>query len=58
MDEISIGSIPFIDGIPRPVFLDMDGRQYVLDNDGNPVYGSWIYIDEPLIVRVRGSAES
>jgi hypothetical protein len=30
------GSIPFIDGILRPVFLDADGRQYVLDNDGKP----------------------
>ena len=34
-----LASIPFIDGIARPVFLDADGRN-VLDNDGNPVYGS------------------
>jgi hypothetical protein len=56
-----LASIPFIDGIVRPVFLDVDGRQYVLDNDGNAVYGSWIYVDEPLIVRAatdRGSTES
>jgi hypothetical protein len=61
MDEKAIGSILFTDGIARPALLDVDGRQYVLDNDGNPVYGSWIYFDEPLIVRAatdRGSTES
>jgi hypothetical protein len=45
-----ITSIPFLDGITREVFLDADGRQYVHDNDGQPVYGTWIYIDEPEIV--------
>jgi len=39
-----LASVSFIDGVTRTVFLDVDGRQYVLDNDGNPVYGSWIYI--------------
>ena len=42
--------IPFVDGVSRPVFLDEDGRQYVIDNDGNRVYGVWIYIDEPDVV--------
>jgi hypothetical protein len=32
------------------VFADPDGRQFVLDNDGNPVYGVWIYIPEPDLV--------
>jgi hypothetical protein len=36
MDAKPIGSIPFIDGITRPVFLDADGRQYVLDDDNSP----------------------
>jgi hypothetical protein len=26
--------------------LDADGRQYVLDDDGQPVYGVWILIAE------------
>jgi hypothetical protein len=43
-------SIPFVDGITREVYLDADGRQYVLDADGQPVYGIWVYIDEPLIL--------
>ena len=43
-------SIPFADGVVRPVFLDADGRQYVLDDNGQPIYGVWIYIDEPQIV--------
>ena len=61
MDAKPIGSIAFIDSITRPVYLDADGQQYVIDDDGEPVYGSWIYIDEPDIVRAatdRGSAES
>jgi len=55
-----VASVPFIDGVTRPFYLDADGRQYVLDNDGNPVYGSWIYIDEPITTAAtgRGSAES
>ena len=44
-----IGSIPFIDGVVRDVFLDTDGRQFVLDNFGQRVYGAWIFIDEPEI---------
>ena len=50
MNAKPIGSIPFIDGIVHDVFLDADGKQYVFDNDGQPVYGVWIYIDEPEIV--------
>jgi hypothetical protein len=34
----------------RTIFIDQDGRQYILDDDGNPIYGAWIYLDEPLIV--------
>ena len=42
-----LASIPFIDGIPRPVFLDADGRrQYILDEEGQPVYGEWVYVSE------------
>jgi hypothetical protein len=48
MDEKPIGSIPFTDGIVRPVFLDAGG--YILDDEGQLVYGVWVYIDEPEIV--------
>lgn len=36
-----IGDRDFVDGIRRPVYLDDDGRQYVLD-DGQRVYGVWL----------------
>src|SRR5262249_22609913 len=39
MDKKPIGSIPFTDGIVRPAFLvDAGGRQYILDEDGQPLY--------------------
>jgi hypothetical protein len=52
-----IGLIPFTDGIVRPVFLDAGGRQYILDNEGQPLYGVWVYIDEPEIVNLPDSSE-
>jgi hypothetical protein len=51
-----IASIPFTNGVVRLVFLD-DGRQHLLDNNGKPIYGVWIYIDEPELVRCE-TAES
>jgi hypothetical protein len=56
-----IGETQFIDGITRPVYLDADGRQFVLDDDSNRVYGFRINIDEPIIVeapRDPGSVKS
>ena len=50
MDAKPIGSIPFTDGIVRPAFLDAGGRQYVLDEEGQPMYGMWVFIDEPEIL--------
>jgi hypothetical protein len=50
MPSASIAIIPFIDGCMRDVFFDADGRQFVLDDNGEPMYGVWIYIDEPEIV--------
>ena len=47
---VPIASIPFLDGTTRPVYLDADGREYVLNDDGQPVYGEWIYLDEPEIL--------
>jgi hypothetical protein len=51
-----LASILFIGGVTRPVFLDVDGRQYVLDDEGWPVYGVWVYVDEPEIVTRETSA--
>ena len=52
-----IAFVPFVDGVRRDVFLDADDRQYVFDDDGQIVYGIWVYIDEPLIVRTREAPE-
>jgi hypothetical protein len=49
-----VASIPFLDGISRPVYLDADGRQYVLDDDGQPGYGVWVHVDEPVICSPDG----
>jgi hypothetical protein len=51
-----IGYRQFVDGSSRPIFEQLDGRQYVMDDDGNCVYGVWILppdgsIDLPLIVQ-------
>ena len=45
-----IGSREFTDGSQREVYEDDDGRQFVLDDEGQPVYGVWIVVDEPVIV--------
>jgi hypothetical protein len=55
--ENSGGSIPFTDGTVRPVFLDTAGRQFILDDEGQPVYGVWVYIDKPEIVNRTDSCE-
>lgn len=45
-----IGSRDFTDGSQRAVYEDDDGRQFVIDNDGQAVYGGWILADEALTV--------
>jgi hypothetical protein len=55
MAAACIGSIPFVDGVTRDVFLDAEGRQYVIDGK-DPVYGVWILLDEPEII--EGTRES
>ena len=46
-----IGERPFVDGTTRPVLEDGAGRQYVLDDDSNPVYGVQLPpADEPIEV--------
>lgn len=51
-----IGDTLFVDGVRRDVFEDADGRQFVLDENDQPIYDIWIYIDEPLIVEIQPSA--
>jgi hypothetical protein len=39
----------------RPVYRDDTGRQYVLDDDGEPVYGVWLHLDEyqePVVIEL------
>jgi len=50
-----IGETLFIDGTTRTVFEDADGRQFVIDDNGDRVYGVWVYVDEPAIVPTRAS---
>jgi hypothetical protein len=49
MDQV-IGEVLFVDGVTRPVYQQRDGRQYVLGEGRQPVYGVWILLeeDEPL----------
>jgi hypothetical protein len=58
MNDPVIARVHFVDGAERLVFEGLDGRQYVLDDDGEPAYGIW-YIppdggtDLPVIVEAR-----
>jgi hypothetical protein len=40
-DDPGIGHCKFADGAMRPIYDD-GRRQYVIDNDGFPVYGVWL----------------
>jgi hypothetical protein len=37
----------------RAVYQDNDGRQFVLDDEDNAVYGVWLLADEPAITVER-----
>jgi hypothetical protein len=39
---VTVGNCPFVDGKVRVVPIDKEGRQYVLDDDGNRVVGVWL----------------
>ena len=43
-----IGAGEFTDGSQRAVYEDDDGRQFVIDDEGQAVYGVWILVDEPV----------
>jgi len=38
----TLGTRVFTDGSTRTVYLDLVGRQYVLDDDGRPIHGTWL----------------
>jgi hypothetical protein len=46
METPIIGNREFVGGLIHPVYLDMRGRQYVLGEDGEWVYGLWLYEGE------------
>jgi hypothetical protein len=55
--ERRIGHREFVDGTRRPIYRDEQG-QYVLDDDGERVYGVWLIpevgsYELPLIVAAR-----
>ncbi len=51
-----IAQVKFVDGVVRPVFEE-NGRQYVIDDDGLPVYGVWYLpaddCEEPIVVEMK-----
>ena len=52
----------FTDGVWRPVYETPSGRQYVIDAEGEPVFGLWWMpheecfgaVDRPIIVEPEG----
>lgn len=44
-DSHPITEVLFVGGITRAVYVDEDGRQYVLDDEGQKVYGLWLHPD-------------
>ena len=48
MDQI-VAHVWFVDAIKRTVFQQADGRQYVLDDDGEPVPGVWLIPKEEVV---------
>ena len=51
-----IAHIKFADGSVRPIFEE-NGRQYVIDDEGLPVYGVWHLpaedCEEPIIIETK-----
>jgi hypothetical protein len=46
--DTHVADVDFVDGVRRQVYQDRQGRQYVIDETGEPVYGVWfIPPDEP-----------
>jgi hypothetical protein len=46
-----VGRVLFTDSIDRDVYEDAEGRQYVVDLNGERVYGQWLPpADEPTVI--------
>ena len=45
-----IGTRDFTDGTQRRIHEDDDGRQFVIDDDSQAVYGMWLLPDEPAAI--------
>ena len=39
---VVVGSRLFMDGSIRPVYLDANGKQYILDHGNTPIHGRWL----------------
>ena len=39
---VVVGSRLFMDGSIRPVYLDANGKQYILDHGDTPIVGMWL----------------
>ena len=57
MHDPIIAYVTFVDDTKRPVFEELGGRQYVLDDDAERVYGVWYIPPEetnpPIIVHAK-----
>jgi hypothetical protein len=39
---VVVGSRLFMDGSIRPVYLDANGKQFILDHGDTPIHGMWL----------------
>jgi hypothetical protein len=46
MTNTIIGRVRFVRGTERDVYLDRNGRQYVIGYHGELVYGTWVLTEE------------
>jgi hypothetical protein len=49
MADRIIGEVDFVDGSRRLVYEGPDGRQYVLDDEGELVHGVWVMPAEEVV---------
>jgi hypothetical protein len=55
-----IGHRAFVGGVVLPVYLDHRGRQYAEGDDGEPLYGLWLYEgedDDPQVLTVPAGGD-
>jgi hypothetical protein len=54
-----IGQLPFVDGVVRAVYEELDSGQFVIGGDGKRVHGVWVLPpDEPQEVVTDASRRS